>query len=132
MPGYGASTVLAQSQPVSVPQPAPQALEVYTPPVQQHAGAVSPSQVHSTNTPILADRLYLQVGAFANPDAAQLLRDKLSMLTSAPVFINSVVRNEQVLHRVRMGPVPNQNEADNLRDRIRLANLGQPTLVAAD
>ena len=132
VPGYGASTVMAQSQPVSVPQPAPQALEVYTPPVQQHAGAVSPSQVHSTNTPILADRLYLQVGAFANPDAAQLLRDKLSMLTSAPVFINSVVRNEQVLHRVRMGPVPNQNEADNLRDRIRLANLGQPTLVAAD
>ena len=132
VPGYGASTVLAKNTPVSMPQPAAQQLEVYTPPAQQHAGAVSPTQVHSTNTPMLVDSLYLQVGAFANPDAAQLLRDKLSMLTSAPVFINSVVRNEQVLHRVRMGPVPSQNEADDLRDRIRLANLGHPALVAAD
>ncbi len=133
VPGQGGAMVLAQQQiqPTQV-QSERQVFEQYTPPAKQHAGAVSPAEIRSTNTPVAADSLYLQVGAFANPDAAQLLRDKLSALTSAPVFINSVVRNEQVLHRVRMGPVLNQDEADDLRDRIRLANLGQPSLVAAD
>jgi rare lipoprotein A len=42
---------------------------------------------------------FLQVGAFANPDAAELLRSKLSTMVSAPVFISSIVRNQQTLHR---------------------------------
>lgn len=105
----------------------------YTPPAEQHAGALIPAQIDSKkNASLSVAGLYLQVGAFANPDAAQLLMDKLSQLTSAPVFINSVVRDQQVLHRVRMGPVPNQNEAEHLRDRVRLANLGLPALVTAD
>ena len=124
--------IAAQAKPLSLPALS-QESEVYMPPVEQHAGAVFPAQVDSKkNDSLSVAGLYLQVGAFANPDAAQLLRDKLSMLTSAPVFISSVVRNEQVLHRVRMGPVPNQNEAEHLRDRVRLANLGQPALVSAE
>lgn len=119
-------------KPLSLPS-LPQVTEVYTPPAEQHAGALLPEQIDSKKNDFLpVDGLYLQVGAFVNPDAAQLLRDKLSTLTDAPVFINSVVRNQQVLHRVRMGPVPNQNEAEHLRDRVRLANLGQAALVALD
>lgn len=133
-PEPGATNVVVHNKPLSLPT-LPQAVEteVYTPPAEQHAAAVSAQQIDSKkNASLSAAGLYLQVGAFANPDAAQLLRDKLSVLTSAPVFINSVVRNEQVLHRVRMGPVASQNAAENLRDRVRLANLGQPALVAAD
>ena len=73
--------------------------------------------------------LYLQVGAFANPDAAELLKSKLGSLTAAPVFISSVALNQQILHRVRLGPIDTQDEALKLQDSIRLANLGQPTLV---
>ncbi|MDY7219970.1 septal ring lytic transglycosylase RlpA family protein [Denitrificimonas sp. JX-1] len=126
VPEHGISnTVLAQQkQTVELHQP-----ERYTPPTQ-HVAAVNPRQVESEAP--MAQGLYLQVGAFANPDAAQLLRDKLSALTTAPVFINSVVRDQQVLHRVRMGPVPSQNEAEHLQDRVRLANLGWPALVSTD
>ena len=71
-------------------------VEQWTPPPQQHAAAVVPVQVKNTAA---ASGQYLQVGAFANPDAAELLRSKLSGMVSAPVFISSIVRNQQTLHR---------------------------------
>ncbi|MNR54275.1 Sporulation related domain protein [compost metagenome] len=74
----------------------------------------------------------MQVGAFANPDAAELLRSKLSGMVSAPVFISSIVRNQQTLHRVRLGPINSQGEAQQMQDSVRLANLGQPKVVTAD
>lgn len=134
VPIDGNSYAAVKSKPLSLPGKAPSTEpEVYTPPAEQHAAALIPSQVDAKKNVLpSAAGLYLQVGAFANPDAAQLLRDKLSTLTVAPVFINSVVLNEQVLHRVRMGPVPNQNEVEHLQERVRLANLGHPALVAAD
>src|SRR5690554_6190461 len=96
VPMAGAAYPVANVKPLSLPS-LPQEPEVYTPPLEQHAGALLPVEIDSKKNAFLpADGLYLQVGAFANPDAAQLLRDKLSTLTSAPVFINSVERNQQV------------------------------------
>jgi len=105
------------------------AVEQWTPPPQQHAAAVVPVQIASNQA---SNGLYLQVGAFANPDAAELLRSKLSGMVSAPVFISSIVRNQQTLHRVRMGPINSQGEAQQMQDSVRLANLGQPKVVTAD
>ena len=62
----------------------------------------------------------------------ELLKDKLSQTTSVPVFISSVVRDQQILHRVRLGPISNQGEAEQLQSSVRVANLGQPTLVRGD
>lgn len=108
-------------------------VEQYSPPSQQHAAATVPVQIDSKkNASAAASGLYLQVGAFANPDAAELLKAKLSESVTAPVFINSVVRNQQILHRVRLGPINSQGEAERVRDSIRVANLGQATLVKAD
>ncbi|MNF74521.1 RlpA-like protein precursor [compost metagenome] len=109
--------------------PSTGAVEQWTPPPQQHAAAVVPVQVASNQA---SNGLYLQVGAFANPDAAELLRSKLSGMVSAPVFISSIVRNQQTLHRVRMGPINSQGEAQQMQDSVRLANLGQPKVVTAD
>ncbi|MGH8464586.1 MAG: SPOR domain-containing protein, partial [Pseudomonas sp.] len=106
-------------------------VEQWTPPPQQHAAAVVPVQIAS-NSGMASNGLYLQVGAFANPDAAELLRSKLSGMVSAPVFISSIVRNQQTLHRVRMGPINSQGEAQQMQDSVRLANLGQPKVVTAD
>jgi rare lipoprotein A len=104
--------------------------EAYTPPPEQHAAAVLPSQIDSKKNDSLAvSGLFLQAGAFANPDAAELLKDKLSQIASAPVFISSVTLNQQVLHRVRLGPISTPDEAQQLQNSIRLANLGSPSLV---
>ncbi|NWC81341.1 septal ring lytic transglycosylase RlpA family protein [Pseudomonas putida] len=104
-------------------------VEQWSPPAQQHAAPVVPVQVGGNNVPAGNGGSFLQVGAFANPDAAELLRSKLSTMVSAPVFINSIVRNQQTLHRVRLGPISSQGEIQQAQDSIRLANLGQAKLV---
>ena len=130
--------VLANNQPAKAIVATPAAItapvvEQYTPPLSQHAAAVVPVQIDSKkNDSLVASGLFLQVGAFANPDAAELLRAKLTQTTNVPVFINSVVREQQILHRVRLGPISSQGEAEQLQHSVRLANLGQPTLVRAD
>jgi rare lipoprotein A len=122
---------VAQAKPVA--QPVAQPIEQYSPPPQQHAAAVLPVQIDAKKNALVGvSGLYLQVAAFANPDAAELLKAKLSESVAAPVFVSSVVRNQQILHRVRLGPVNTQREAEQLQDSVRLANLGEPTLVKAD
>ncbi|MFB4392013.1 MULTISPECIES: septal ring lytic transglycosylase RlpA family protein [unclassified Pseudomonas] len=123
--------VLKEPQ-VAQAQPAPAntgRIEQWTPPAQQHAAPVVPVQVGGNNVPSNSGGSFLQVGAFANPDAAELLRSKLSTMVSAPVFISSVVRNQQTLHRVRLGPINSQGEIQQAQDSIRLANLGQAKVV---
>lgn len=95
----------------------------YQPPANQHATADSSN---------LQKGLYLQVGAFANPDAAELLRQRLVKVTDVPVFISSVLHGAQQLYRVRLGPLPNQHETFKTQEAIRVANLGQSTLVKQD
>ncbi|MHC6223826.1 septal ring lytic transglycosylase RlpA family protein [Pseudomonas sp. X10] len=132
--GRPAPLVLQQPQ-VAQAKPVPAStgkVEQWTPPAQQHAAAVVPVQVASHNPMNDGGGLYLQVGAFANPDAAELLRSKLSTMVSAPVFISSIVRNQQTLHRVRLGPINSQGEAQQMQDSVRLANLGQAKVVRAD
>lgn len=96
-------------------------IKEYTPPANQH--------VQPNETNILKEGLYLQVGAFANPDAAELLRQRLMGITTTPVFINAIAQGNTQLYRVRLGPLTNQQEAINTQQAIRLANLGSPTLV---
>ncbi|MBA1189802.1 septal ring lytic transglycosylase RlpA family protein [Pseudomonas entomophila] len=117
---------VAQAQPITK---STGTVEQWTPPPQQHAAAVVPVQVSSGAVPSTNGGMFLQVGAFANPDAAELLRAKLSTMVSAPVFISSIVRNQQTLHRVRLGPMNSQGEVQQTQDSVRLANLGQAKLV---
>ncbi len=106
-------------------------VEQWTPPPQQHApDTVAVPQAAPGAS--LAGGQYLQVGAFANPDAAELLRSKLSSMVNAPVFISSIVRNQQTLHRVRMGPIGSPSEVAQVQNSVRLANLGQPSVVTAE
>ncbi|WCM50769.1 septal ring lytic transglycosylase RlpA family protein [Pseudomonas sp. WJP1] len=105
-------------------------VEQWTPPPQQHAAPVVPVQLDTKkNASAPASGQYLQVGAFANPDAAELLRSKLSGMVSTPVFISSIVRNQQTLHRVRLGPIGSPGEIQQVQNSVRLANLGSPSVV---
>lgn len=100
-----------------------QPIDDYQPPADQHATA--------DNT-VLPKGLYLQAGAFANPDAAELYRQRLVKITKAPVFISSVAQGKQQLYRVRLGPLPNQQEIAKIQNTLSVAKLGQPTLVKQD
>jgi rare lipoprotein A len=133
--GHRVPMLMAGQAPVVSTQPASAPLssseiEVYQPPLAQHAAPVLPSQLTATSPAGAASAgLFLQVGAFANPDAAELLKDKLSGLVSAPAFIHSVTINQQILHRVRLGPIGSAAELQQISQSVRLANLGQPTPV---
>ncbi|WP_407312599.1 septal ring lytic transglycosylase RlpA family protein [Pseudomonas sp. nanlin1] len=124
---------VAQARPAFTPNTG--AIEQYTPPVQQHAPPVVPVQARvdaKKNASAGVSGLYLQVGAFANPDAAELLRSKLSTMVRAPAFTSPVVLNQQTLYRVRLGPMNTPVEAQQVQDSVRLANLGQPKMVTLD
>jgi rare lipoprotein A len=120
----------APQQPLVVAMAAP--IEEYTPPTNQHADAVLPMPVEvkkNASAPVAG--LYLQVGAFANPDAAELLKAKLSQAVTAPVFISSVALNLQTLYRVRLGPLSSQVEVERVQESVWQANFGRPSVVRA-
>lgn len=136
----GQTAPLLVDQPQVVAQAAAPALtastgtiEQYTPPPQQHAAPVVPIQIDAKkNASGQPSGLLVQVGAFANPDAAELLRSKLSGMVQAPVFVSSIARNQQTLYRVRMGPVGTPGEAQQLQNSVRSANLGQASVIPAE
>jgi rare lipoprotein A len=74
---------------------------------------------------------YLQVGAFSDRRAAEKLSDELRDLTSRPVFILSIAMNaNQTMHRVRVGPIDDRREVQQITDRVVAANLGSPYTVS--
>ncbi|MBX9913013.1 MAG: septal ring lytic transglycosylase RlpA family protein [Pseudomonadaceae bacterium] len=129
----------APQEPLVVAMAAP--IENYSPPANQHAEEPLVAPLQESSEPLTAPLkknasapvvgLYLQVGAFANPDAAELLKAKLSQAVTAPVFINSVALNQQTLYRVRLGPISTPAEVEQVQESVRQANLGQPSLVRA-
>jgi len=73
----------------------------------------------------------LQVGAFSDLQAAQQLSMKLQQMTTRPVFIRSVEIGEQreIVHRVRVGPIPDADEISRITDSVVAADLGRPYTV---
>jgi len=70
--------------------------------------------------------IYLQVGAYAQRENAEVVKNKLSkMKLSRPVLIN----NEQSKHRVQIGPFENEQLAMQMQQRIRDANMGAALIV---
>lgn len=73
----------------------------------------------------------LQVGAFSDLKAAQQLSIRLQEMTSRPVFIRSVEvgAEREVVHRVRVGPIPSTDEISRITDSVVAADLGRPYTV---
>ena len=79
---------------------------------------------------VVSGRRFLQVGAFSELHSAQRVSDQLRRLTSHPVFIRSIKNGSgNVLHRVRVGPLPDNREIRVLSQRVVAANLGSPYTV---
>lgn len=103
---------LVQSQPTITPRP---------------AEIIPPEPIETGHT-----GYYLQVGAFSNAQSAEQVRQRVSGVVSANVFVSEVQQDTRTLHRVRLGPVNSQDEARRLMETLRLANMGTPTLVTVN
>jgi rare lipoprotein A len=57
---------------------------------------------------------YLQAGAFVTEASAKKLKDKLTQMTSSPVFIEHYQKN----YIVRVGPFANKNRVDTLKVKL--------------
>lgn len=75
---------------------------------------------------------YLQVGAFSTDLAAQQLRQRLQNTLAAAVIVTPVQHAGGTLHRVRVGPLASEDDARRLIEQLRLANLGDATLVSVN
>lgn len=100
---------------------------------RENRGVSAPQPMASSTPPIVlpaGQSLYLQAGAFASPQAAEQLRQRLQSMVQASVFVSPAQGANQTLHRVRLGPINSQAEAEQLIETLRLANLGTPVLVS--
>lgn len=91
----------------------------------------SPAPSSTARAAALEGGLYLQLGAFSSDQAAEQLRSRVQGMVQTPVFVSPVQVDSRTLHRVRLGPLDSHDEAQQLMERLRLANLGSPTLVSA-
>lgn len=99
---------------------------------QQQNNPGSPMQAQPASPAALEGGLYLQLGAFSSNQAAEQLRHQVQGLVQTPVFVSPVQVDTRTLHRVRLGPVDSHDEAQQLMEKLRLANLGTPALVSAN
>lgn len=110
-------------------------------PESGQGGQLSQTQVHAVNNVeaqaverrLIEENIgkeYLQVGAFASLDSARQLVARLSGMTPLPVLIASESADTGVLlHKVRIGPLAEQDEIQGLIDSVVSARLGSPFRV---
>jgi len=67
---------------------------------------------------------YVQVGAFADRDAADRVKHDLRALGFSDVLVTTLVRNpDSPLHRVRIGPLPDASAVQEVAERLHRAAL---------
>ncbi len=82
-----------------------------------------------TRVPVESTNIYIQAGAFADFDNANRLRARLGQLGTANV--SQVQVGDQLLFRVRIGPVNNLAAADSLLERVIGAGYSNAQLIVA-
>lgn len=125
-PAPVAAPVVAQAKPVPVPAPAKPRVEP--------APAVVPPQVATTTArpsataPAAASVGWaVQLGAFSNAAEANALRDRVRG-SGFSAFVEQVPTDRGTLTRVRVGPVANRDDGEQLRARVA-ASLGISGMV---
>jgi rare lipoprotein A len=97
---------LASPQPLPAPASAPAATQVAA---SEPYSAPSPAV---SVAPITSSEIFIQAGAFIDYNNANILSARLSTL--GPTKVSQVLVNGQDFYRVRMGPVQDINQADQL------------------
>jgi rare lipoprotein A len=108
------------------PQTTAAAAPAAPPPVMGLQRPVSPS-VTPPAAPV--ERMFVQVGAFGERDNAARLVERLRASGFGNPFVVSEGAGRRALHRVRLGPIRDANEFDQLSARLRGIGVGDARLV---
>lgn len=82
----------------------------------------------SINTDKSPQRLYLQVGAFAQRINAEQLQQRIAgVLDSGDISTGYSIGNK--LYRVRIGPLANAEEAGKLVDKLTQSGIARPSII---
>jgi rare lipoprotein A len=73
--------------------------------------------------------LYLQVGAFSSRLNAENLRRRLAQMANSPVHIFPGGAPGQPVYRVRIGPLANDREAEQLSSRLLSQGISNPSVI---
>ncbi len=96
------------------------------PPAGQPAPAAYPPAYPAFGT-TLGNAIYVQAGAFSQPENAERLRAQLASLGQAHVMQTSVSGRD--FYRVRIGPMASIDAADQIRARVVAAGHGEARVV---
>ncbi len=122
-----ATTVTLRTPDPEPPQPPPEPVAVLTPDIAADTPPASTGDREAS-----AERLYVQVGAFASRDNAQALVSRLQ----ADGFDDAFMRDEQVgdrmLHRVRIGPIASVDAYDAIIAELRSLDIHETRLISED
>jgi len=99
-------------------RPTPEPPAILTPPPL-------PAQV--TTVAVRPTSIYVQAGAFSQPENAWRLSAKLTQLGN--VKVTGATVNGTNLYRVRIGPIPSVDEADRLLDRVVDSGVPEARIV---
>ena len=78
---------------------------------------------------VTGPRIYVQVGAFSEYANATALKTRLEAAGHAPVEIGPLVVGQEMLYRVRIGPLASNDEAQRTLQRVGGAMNGVPRVV---
>lgn len=86
---------------------------------------ISTSHVIPLKQPVAGH--YIQVGAFANPDNANRVKDELLDISHSQIYI--VEKDGSKLHRVRIGPFETREDAAELLDKLSDKGYGDSKII---
>lgn len=89
---------------------------------QQETGTVSKNS-------LIANQLFIQVGAFSRIENAKKLQDQLTRTAFKDVHIKMVVQDTNTVYRVRIGPMSGEYEADRTSAALIANGHNNPRIV---
>jgi len=120
------TTASAMPPPASAPSAPP------APPASAGIALISSAEAAELPASAGAEQsLYAQVGAFTDGANAGRLVDRLKGSGFANAFVVSEPDGRRTLHRVRLGPLRDEREFDQVRSRLRSLGFGESQLVTA-
>jgi rare lipoprotein A len=93
------------------------------------AAAPQPLPGPAAVTPLPVERMFVQIGAFSQPENAERLVARLRASGFANPSVVSEPDKRRMLHRVRLGPIASAGEFDQLNARLRAIGVSGSQLV---
>ena len=95
------------------------------------AAAAEPNAAAAVPVPGSTPVIWLQVGAYADPANAERIAQRLRLAHLAPVQVSDIQSNGRSVRRVRLGPVADVEQADQITAQLEDMGLPRPQ-VAVD